>query len=339
MRSIGVQRRFLLVFALAVSAVMAAEWIVVHSIAFRQRPELIALAVTFDIVVVLPGLFYFLILRPRNTSPIFVVPVFLLSMVVAARILPPQHQSYLHSLRHLLPVLEVGLLAYVISRIPAFRRSYREERKNSIYFTDAFLSALRKTVGDRMIVGIVAIEFFLMLFAFAGWFLKWKEWRLQSFTYHRKAGYAAILGVLVFVTLMETVGMHIIISRWSIAAAWILTALSIYGILWLFGDFHAIRLHPIVLDNDTLHLRTGLRWSAEIPVSAIADVTFGAPQKRRSKSYLRASVMWPRAVIHFKEPVTVKGLFGIQRTVTQVGLSLDEPELFREAVMPAEGRT
>ena len=55
-------------------------------------------------------------------------------------------------------------------------------------------------------------------------------------------------------------------------AAWIVTVLDLYGVLWLVGDYHALRLRPTRIDDDTLVLSYGLRWRASIPLDAIGSV-------------------------------------------------------------------
>src|SRR5262245_27685565 len=320
-------------FAIVSSMVLLAEWIVVRSIAFREQPELIAIAVTFDIVTVIPLLFYFLVLRPKQHSPLFAIPCFVICNLIASRFLPSTQQAYLQSLEiYLIPVLELALLVFVFSRLPLLRKAYRAERPKTIYFTDAFLSSLQSVLGRNPLLAIVAVETLLVVFSFGGWFLRWKDTGEPTFTYYKKGGYTAILGILLFVGVTETVALHLILSRWSLMVAWILTGLSLYWILWIVGDFHAIRLHPLVLRDGILHLRTGLRWRADIPVSRITDVQIGGPKSSKAKSYLRASVLWPRAVIQLNEPMTVEGLFGLRKTAMEIGVSVDEPELFRRAL-------
>jgi hypothetical protein len=136
-----------------------------------------------------------------------------------------------------------------------------------------------------------------------------------------------------FLMIVETVGLHFIVMHWSAVAAFIITALSVYGLIWLIGDFHAIRLHPVILTYDNLFLRTGIRWSATIPISEIAEVEIGNRKPKKSKTYLRASILYPRVILHLTHPVPVKGLFGMLRHPSQIGLSIDDPELFKSEIL------
>jgi hypothetical protein len=68
----------------------------------------------------------------------------------------------------------------------------------------------------------------------------------KSFTTHRESGYAAVWTVLLFVLLIETVGLHFLLWRWSPVAAFIATGLSIYSIVFFVADLASMAKRPIV---------------------------------------------------------------------------------------------
>jgi hypothetical protein len=120
--------------------------------------------------------------------------------------------------------------------------------------------------------------------------------------------------------------------HWSLIAAWTLTVLSLYGALWLIGDFHSIRVHPIIVAPGMLYLRTGLRWRANIALEKIEDVHAGSPENPKAGDYVRASILWPRASIVLNEPVELHGLFGRKRIARRIGVSVDDPESLISAI-------
>lgn len=101
----------------------------------------------------------------------------------------------------LLPVVEVGLLVALGMRGRRAVAEYREGRARSSYPVDA----------------------------------------ARAFPAHRRRAYPAILGALVLATLVETAGLHLLLGLWTPVAAWVATGPSVYGILWMLGDFHALR--------------------------------------------------------------------------------------------------
>ncbi len=153
------------------------------------------------------------------------------------------------------------------------------------------------------------------------------------------------MAALVLASVAEVVTVHLLVAHWSRALAWGLTGVAAYGVLWLFGDYQALRLRPIVVDETTLHLRLGLRWSADVPLASIRTLsTEGAGRlTRRTPGYLHAVVMTsPRVVLDIEPPVVAQGPYGVTKRVSRIGLSPDERARFvdvlraRTDVRPAE---
>jgi hypothetical protein len=122
-----------------------------------------------------------------------------------------------------------------------------------------------------------------------------------------------------------------------VKAAWIVTTLDIYGLLWLLGDFQALRLRPTRIEDDTLVLNYGLRWRAEIPLSAIAAIEpVHAEADWKRKSVLKMAMLdEPRLLIRFAEPRTMQGLAGIRRTFDAIAILADDDAGFADALRVA----
>jgi len=78
-------RRSFALFAGAAFVVVAAATLLVRSSVFARDPDLLALAVTFDFMVTLPALFYLVVVRRGDAPWPAVVPVLVVSWVVARR--------------------------------------------------------------------------------------------------------------------------------------------------------------------------------------------------------------------------------------------------------------
>ena len=328
------RRGFAISFVAAAFSIVCAEWWIVHSLFFQRDGDVVAVGITLDLVVVIPALYYFMVLRPRKSSPLYLVPCFAACIAVAAKLIPAAEHQTLLSLKRLSPMLEVFVLAALAARFREFYRSYREAKRSAVYFTDALFSGFQKALSDRAVFIIAFVEFFLIYFSFAGWFLKPPAVQedQRHFTYHRKSGYVSILGILMFVLIVETFALHMIVMRWSVFAAWILTVVSLYSALWLVGDYHAIRVHPIIVSPERLYLRTGLRWRADIPLENVEGVEIGSARNPKAADYLRASILWPRATLLLKDPIEIHGLFGRKKTAKRIGLSVDDPEALKAAL-------
>jgi hypothetical protein len=190
----------------------------------------------------------------------------------------------------------------------------------------------------RRVAEVVAYEMGLMHYALLGWRARPAEGP-GAFSYHRRGGYGGIVFALAAATAMETAAVHLLVAPQSPKAAWVATGLSLYALLWLVGDFQAVRLRPIVARDDALHLRMGLPWSADVPWTAVAglhDARAAAPMPRGRESVRMTAMGPPSAVLELRHPVEVRGPYGITRSVRHVGLAVDDAARFRAEV---EART
>jgi len=316
--------------ALAV-AICAVEIWIVSSAFFMQNPNALAFGITVDLVIIIPTVYYFFVVRKKQAPMITLVPVIVLSLAIASFILPTGQQNYLEIVKKAVPLLELVALGYIATKIRAIIKNFHAVKQSEIYFIDALTESCKRVLGKLPILGFVLTEFALVYFAFGGWFKKFVSLDLDNlpFSYHRKSGYAAILGMIMMILLAETAALHLLLQVWSKVAAWIFTSLSIYGLFWLLGDYHAMRLHPIVLSRNVLFIRTGLRWRATLPLANLAAIQKFNARAKRVKDYLGLSVFGdPRLVIDCKQPVVVQGLFGITREVSQLGLTVDDEKFF-----------
>ena len=106
---------------------------------------------------------------------------------------------------------------------------------------------------------------------------------------------------------------------------------SIYSILWLLGDLHAARLNPSLSTDRGLHLRTGLRWRADLSWADIETLLDDPPEGRSVSMTLFGK---PDLWLQCRDEVLVGGPFGIERRVRVLGLGLDDPAEFRRVAGP-----
>jgi hypothetical protein len=152
-----------------------------------------------------------------------------------------------------------------------------------------------------------------------------------AFTSHRTGGYGGMLTMLALAMTVETVGLHVLVSRWQPAAAWVLTALSILSLVWLLGDYHGVRLNPHVLDAQTLRVRVGLRWRTDLPLTAIRGVR-RYRETRDAEVLALAPLGEPTVVIELDRPVAVDGMFGMRREADVLAIAADDATALQAAL-------
>lgn len=302
------------------AAIVAAAQLPVWS----EDPELMAAAFTFDLTVTAAALTWWL--SPpharsfRNLA--FVGGLGLL----ASRLLLPEN-GLTRTLVGLGIVIEVGVLALFLKELSAVRRRYVELRPHT---QDAF-EALRRALEEKLPAGpatpYVAAEAETVSLAVLGAFVSRRE-QPHAFTAYREGGWPALLCVLIGLLIVETGLVHVMVEPWSPAAAWGLSLTSVYSLFLFLGDFHALRLRPVRVEDDRLEISAGLRWRASVPWASIAEVT--TPGMEDPTAHHRnLSVPMPETItVRFRDPQTLHGPLGVTREVLSVGLALDEAERF-----------
>lgn len=322
----------LLFAALALLLVLIEVWIVTLP-EFAGQIDLLSLAVTADLTLGIPALYYLFFVRSRRAPAITLAPIFLLSVLVAHWVLPAEGEGYLRWLELILPLVELGLLAYAAVKARAIRRRFVELRPAAVYPSAALERALSDvTGGAAALVRLAATEFSMLYYGLWGWFLSFRPGNSSHipFNYYRKTLYPAFLGLVLVLLPLETLGLHVLVSQWSSTGAWVLTALSIYSAFWIIGDFHAIRLHPIVATPDALHLRCGFRWQATIPWTQITGLRRWHLQDSEDDECVNLAVIGqPAWLLELTQPAVVYGLFNRRRNARRIGLLLDDPAAFQ----------
>ena len=151
----------------------------------------------------------------------------------------------------------------------------------------------------------------------------------DAFTHHRNSVYGSFVLGFTVLLLFEGVPVHLVVSRSHPGVAWAVTAATAYGLLWLLGDWQALRLGRTRVTSDALDLHVGARWNARIPRSAIARVARPtAADLAARKDTIRALAMkseTPTVAIELREPAIIAGAHGVPRVARLLLLAPDEP--------------
>jgi hypothetical protein len=313
-------------FAASALAIAGTCVAIVRSRAFADHPDVAAWGVTFDLAISIPLLYWFMVVRAGKARALTVAPVFLLGSWLAALLLPTTQQEFARQLGRVVgPALEVLLVAALARRILAARRTGAGSDE------DAFARisrAARVLAGEGRVADVIASEVATMYYAFFGWKLKPQPAPGRVLTFHERNGWGTILVCILVVIAAEGLGMHILLSHWNAIAAWVWTGLDLWAALWLLGDYHALRLRRSWLDDEALHLRYGLRWSATIPRDLIASIVEVREERDwKRKDVLKVAILdEPRWLITLREPVTAYGMAGLRKEIRGIALLPDSDE-------------
>ena len=156
----------------------------------------------------------------------------------------------------------------------------------------------------------------------------------QHFTTHRKDANQADQLAFILLALLELPVLHLVLhGKGHVTLAWLLSGLSLYGLLFLIAEYRATALRPISLTINELIIRRGIWGLRRLPLKYIATVSPHRGAMARSPQVeIYDANREPNVVLTLQPNAVVSGRFGGEKTLNQIALGLDEPELFRLAL-------
>lgn len=314
-------------FVLLALLLIGVERFVVQTPSFGQRPGLFSWAVTADLVLGLPLLYYFIVIQPSKRSRWSLTAIASGSLFIGWWILPDGARQPVIYLREGIVLAELGVSIYFISKTRRIIRHYRQLALHRSDFVLNLHQSIRLVIGRGRAVQLLTSEFITWRYGLFGWIGSAEAKADQRvLTTHRTSGQIALLIMATVVALLEAGVFHLLLSRWSVLGGWLLTATSLYGILFLIAETVATIRRPHLLDSNGLHLRFGIRWYGTISRSQIERIEPISEKPAKANDRLTGTLLiTPNVLITLSEPVHLNGLYGLTKSVWQVALFVDEP--------------
>ena len=301
-----IARRSPAYFFAAASAVL----IVCIAIARAQINDVATWGVTFDLTITIPLLYYVFVVRTKHATPISMLPVFMVCVAIAKFVVP--ESAFLHDLRFLAAPIELLVVGLIV------RRMWRKE------------PLLPGVIGAA-----VASEVAIMQHAIFGWRMKADvPENARPFTIHERSGWGSIAACIAVLVAAESIGIHLFVMHYSVKVAWIITALDVWGILWVVGDYHALRLRPMLATQEGLLVRIGIRWQVFVPwddIESVEPIAMGSFS--RQKGVLKVALIdEPRIMLRLRRTLVAHGIVGFRKSVDAIAILPDDDAGFSEAV-------
>lgn len=146
--------------------------------------------------------------------------------------------------------------------------------------------------------------------------------------------------MLVHAMVIEIVAVHILVAQFSHIAAWIVTALDVYCLLFIISDYQAIRLSPVVLDSKGIHFQKGIRLYGFVPweqVKEIEENTLSPKEVEKERNSIELALHGLERenmpfVIRLNEQVEINRIFGFKKSITSIYVKMDEAHTFNDTV-------
>lgn len=304
--------------------------LVAHSLLFRINAPAISIGITFDLLITVP-LVHFLMVRRNGQSILFVLPFFVMGLLLATALIPKEHQFVPQLAKvWLLPLIEMGAMVFVVRKVwAAIKANSVDAQQHEDTFDQ--IKKVCNSIVPRPLSVLFASELAVVYYAFFYW--RQSTLRKNEFAYHGKSGTIVILTAILFLALVEGFVTHLLLVRWSVMAAWILSGLTIYAAVQLLGFMKSIMARPIVITGDRLILRYGILSDASIDIREIESVEISSKDIPVLEGYralsLFAKLEGHNIILRLNKEATLTGIYGINRTCKIVYFSVDQPKEFK----------
>lgn len=326
-----------LVFLGLAIVLLVVERLVVLSPSFETHAALPA-AVTFDLLVGIPALFYWQIIRRYQVPLITLVAAFGGAVALGYGLLPEPYHYYLDWVSQGIILVEAFLVLTALSKLRRIAQAYRAATKQSADFLENLTVALATVLGKAF--GLLAFELALFRYAALGWGAKVEcSGEQQPFSSHRDSGFNALIATACMLSVIETAAVHLLVQRWSPGVAWLLLVLDLYTLLFLLAHLQAVRLRPTLLTTEYLLIRVGIVWQVRVNrqnIAAVQRIADAPPTAPGVMNLAKQLVTVPNLLLTFTAPVIVTGPYGMQRTVHKLALYVDVPSELLRALLPSD---
>lgn len=313
--------------------VILAACAVAPQILIESEPNALAFGIMVDVLLTAP--IAFLILARKTRLPkILVLPILTTGVIAATLSIPDQYNDFLEDFAiWLFPAVELSILTFGVIKIRKAVRIYKEKRKVADDFYTA-LKAACQAMFPKPASMIFLTEISMIYYALFAW--KKPQPKENEFTVHRNSGAQALFAALILILVVETFVLHILLMDWSPLLANILSILSIYTIIQIFGWLKSISRRFIILNEEGIQLSYGIMADAFVSYHEIDFVEVTSKDFDKESGIKRISPVGEldshNVVIHFKNEQVISGIYGIRKRATKLALFVDEKTKFQSDI-------
>jgi hypothetical protein len=304
-------RRFELWLATAL-AINTVAWVV--SLRLHRPAALYGAA--FDVAVTVPALYFWMVVRSGLRSAATLIPLCALAVWRATYVA--------HGAAPLRPFLgaaaEAAILGFLLVQL---RRQWRRADRDED-FLECLQTAARGILPIPLAAEIAATELAVFGYAFTSRTSPHVPAGMRAFPATERSGAALLFTSLAVLVGLEMPVLHLVLARWSVMAAWIATALDLYGMVWLIAIARSFGRRPVLLGDGVLDIRCGILWTLRVPLDQVAAVRPGVANECPHAP----PASDPNVTVEFRKPVEVRAMYGRRKRIERVSLALDDATAF-----------
>lgn len=329
MRLLKTRKSELLVYGLPLLVVLFSVVLALSPV-LKQYPDL-GTAITYDLVLTAPLLFFILSLKSK-ISKLKTVPFFIGGIVIATFLIPESSQEHLGYIKtYLLPIVELTVLTFLSIKIHKGIKTFQTNSNQTSDFHTISKVSARELFGKSRYASLFASEITMIYYAFFSW--KSEELKNNEFTKYKENASLALAGAFLMVVFIETYAFHVLLMKWSPIAAWVLTGLSIYSAFSIIAHIKALLRRPSLLTDEKLVLKNGIIADITIPLIEI-DRIEGFSKEMNSENFKIGNLGLSKEssnhniAIHFKTAQTIEKMYGFTEECDILLVHMDEKNRF-----------
>ncbi|WP_158727779.1 MULTISPECIES: hypothetical protein [unclassified Flavobacterium] len=295
------------------------------------------------LISILTGLFligspviYYLLTRKRQTEftswfvfyLVFKIAPYLFSM----------ENNFFQTIFQFKIYLNILFLFYLVFKAISFIKNFRKnvtQKKNDNIDEYTFISnSLQESVKFKKLGKMIAFE----VCSFYYCFIKWTENKNTDtyFTGYKNSGVSAIYIGLMFVSIVEAVGVHILLISWNKNFAIIFLILHVYLLINLTGHLKAIFFRRHFITNQKIIIRYGLFDTLEIPINTIDKITKYEGDYEKNKELVKFALLGKlephNILLELKNNMQINLPFGIIKKPKRVLFYIDNVSEFLKTI-------
>lgn len=308
---------------------------------FLHQPDQLSIGILLDLCITLP-IVYFLFIRNTSVSKVTILYVAVIGLILAGFILPDDQQELLNQVKHIaIPLLEVGIVSSVFFKFRKLRWTFKTKQGRTPDFYDSILRSCEELFPG--IVGkLLATEISVIYYLFAP--KSKKENDDLAFSYYEKSGIISVIGVFIFLLILETLVVHLLVAEWNNIMAWIITGAGSYTGLQILSIARSMKHRHVIIDKDTrlLHLRFGFSSQVSIPIDEIQSIelTRKTPGDEEIVALSPFHIFDPHnMIIRLNRELTLFRIYGLKKNFSTILFYIDEKEVFKTLIEELQQNT
>lgn len=309
--------------------------LITNSNIFKTNPDLISFGVTFDLIFSIPFVYYLLIRKTKisNNSISFILT---LNLILASLFIPKENQIYLSLFKNwFLPIIEIVIIGILIFNVKKTIKNVKEkESRKSDFFT------ILKQVAHKTIPKKLAIPLSTEIAVFYYGFINWKKIKLNEneFSYHKSSGIITILIGFMISAIIEVIVIHKLLMKWNETVAWIITILSIYTFIQIYGILRALPKRPITIEKNGISLKYSIITEAFVEFVNIKNIEIFTKEIEKKGSIKHFSpfgnLEGNNIKIELVNEQTIESFYGLKRKIKTFTLFIDNKNEFINQIEP-----